>query len=173
MPNTVVDTYSMNINTHKPSHPKDFQVIRQGNPDSFSSKLVAMRAYPKGSVVAPLNGLTAGEKRYTSVQLSENKHIELNSDLVFMNHSCDPSTHMDVDQAAVIALRDIAAGDELTFFYPSTEWDMAQPFSCWCKSKKCVSTVNGAKYLSTEVLNQFPLSNHIKKLAKERDSVKA
>lgn len=24
-------------------------------------------------------------------------------------------------------------GDELTFFYPSTEWSMAQPFDCLCK----------------------------------------
>ena len=30
------------------------------------------------------------------------------------------------------ALRPISEGDELTFFYPSTEWAMAEPFECGC-----------------------------------------
>lgn len=33
------------------------------------------------------------------------------------------------------ALRDIKEGDVLEFFYPSTEWDMAQPFECSCGAK--------------------------------------
>ncbi|PHZ16343.1 SET domain-containing protein, partial [Rhizopus microsporus ATCC 52813] len=141
-----------------------FKVVRQGTPGEFSSKLVAERAFPKGSVIAELKGLTPGEKRYSSVQVSENEHIELNSDLLYMNHSCDPSAIMDVDRMAVTANKDIAPGDELTFFYPSTEWDMAQPFSCWCGSSKCIKTVQGAQYLSTQVLNQFHLSKHITEL---------
>ncbi|KAL0090800.1 hypothetical protein J3Q64DRAFT_1014645 [Phycomyces blakesleeanus] len=151
------------------THPGYFRIIRQGPPEAFSSKLVAERDYPKGSVIAPLEGLTFGEKRYSSVQVSENEHVELNSDLVFMNHSCDPTTHMDVEKRAVTALKDIKAGDEMFFFYPSTEWDMAQPFQCWCSTSKCIKTVRGAKYLSSKELEQFTISAHIAKLAKERD----
>lgn len=33
------------------------------------------------------------------------------------------------------ALRDIQPGDELSFFYPSTEWEMAQGFECKCGAK--------------------------------------
>lgn len=124
MPNTVPETDI--IVNGKPTHPGDFKVVRQGSPESFSSRLVAERAFPKGAVIANLQGLTPGPKRYSTVQISETEHIELNSDLVFMNHSCDPSTHMDVDKRAVVASRDVAAGDELTFFYPSTEWDMGK-----------------------------------------------
>lgn len=124
MPNTAPESYGEIIVNGKPTHPNDFQVVRNGPPESFSSKLVALRAFPKGSVIAPLEGLTPNKKRYSTVQISKTEHIELNSDLVFMNHSCDPSTLMDVDKMVVSATRDIAEGDELTFFYPSTEWDM-------------------------------------------------
>jgi hypothetical protein len=31
----------------------------------------------------------------------------------------------------------IEVGQELTFFYPSTEWDMAQGFECICGTATC------------------------------------
>lgn len=43
-------------------------------------------------------------------------------------------------------------GDELTFFYPSTEWDMAQPFDCHCGSENCLGKVRGASELTREEL---------------------
>ncbi|KAI8991009.1 hypothetical protein BDF20DRAFT_811117 [Mycotypha africana] len=169
MPNTVLENYGRIFVSDKPTHPDDFRVVCQGPPESFTSKLVAQRAFTKGAVIAHMEGLTPGDKRYSTVQISKDKHIELNSDLVFMNHSCDPSAHMDVDGMVVSALKDILPGDELTFFYPSTEWDMAQPFTCWCGAAKCIEVVRGAHYLSSEILKQFPLSEHIKDLLKERD----
>lgn len=62
--------------------------------------------------------------------------MELNSDMVYINHSCAPNVAMDVDRMVVRALEDIAIGEELSFFYPSTEWEMEQPFECWCNSDK-------------------------------------
>jgi len=32
-------------------------------------------------------------------------------------------------------------GDDITFFYPSTEWDMAQGFDCNCGAKVCLTAV--------------------------------
>ena len=37
------------------------------------------------------------------------------------------------DSMTYECLKDIKAGDELRFFYPATEWEMAQPFSCICQ----------------------------------------
>jgi hypothetical protein len=31
--------------------------------------------------------------------------------------------------------RGLAEGQDITFFYPSTEWDMAQGFDCSCGAK--------------------------------------
>ncbi|CEP19225.1 hypothetical protein [Parasitella parasitica] len=153
------------------SHPGLFKVLRQGDATSFSSKLVAERDFEKGTTIADLTGLTPGPKRYSSVQISAIEHVELNSDLLYLNHSCDPSTYLDVSKRAIVALKDIKQGDELTFFYPSTEWDMAQAFDCWCGAAKCIGRVNGARHLSTESLEQFTLSEHVIQLLKDRDSV--
>lgn len=116
----------------QPSHPGLFKVLRQGDPASFSSKLVAERDFNKGETIADLTGLTPGPKRYSSVQISATEHVELNSDLLYLNHSCDPSTYLDVTKKAIVALKPIKQGEELTFFYPSTEWDMGKSAAVIC-----------------------------------------
>ena len=40
--------------------------------------------------------------------------------------------------------RPLRVGDKLTFFYPSTEWTMAQPFECRCGSAGCLGVIRGA-----------------------------
>lgn len=88
--------------------------------------------------------------RYSSVQVGRNSHIELNSDLVYINHSCAPNVKFDVQQRRVLALHDLSIGTELNFFYPSTEWEMQQPFECWCGSDKCLKRIQGAKFLTAD-----------------------
>ena len=63
--------------------------------------------------------------------------------LSFVNHGCEPNVAFDVERSALIALSPIAPGDELTFFYPSTEWAMASPFDCVCGSPRCLGRVAG------------------------------
>ncbi|KAI9207054.1 uncharacterized protein BJ171DRAFT_579406 [Polychytrium aggregatum] len=124
----------------------------------FNSKLVAVRDFQKGDVVAPIEGITYGvEKRWSSI--SENEHIELNSELLYMNHSCDPSVHVNTSAMQVVALKDIRAGDDVTFFYPSSEWSMSQAFPCWCGSSKCIKTISGAETLHGNPL--FKVEDHV------------
>ncbi len=66
----------------------------------------------------------------------------------YMNHACDPSTV--IRDREVIALRDIAAGADVTFDYNTTEWDMAEPFACRCGAAGCVGFVRGARHLTPE-----------------------
>ncbi|KNE66063.1 hypothetical protein AMAG_10326 [Allomyces macrogynus ATCC 38327] len=155
-----------NAAAYKPTHPALFKVVF-GKQD-FSSKLVTTRAFAKGEVVAKIEGTTFAKKRYTTVQVGKDSHIELNSDLVYMNHSCNPSASMDTDQMAVVATRDLAAGDELTFFYPSSEWDMDQPFDCWCGAPLCIKRVQGAKHIPADVLSRYWVASHIKALKDEQ-----
>ena len=59
--------------------------------------------------------------------------------IVPVNHSCDPNVEMDLSSANgedwhVRAVKDIAMGDDITYFYPSTEWVSSQPFHCSCMS---------------------------------------
>lgn len=137
-----------------------YRVVR-GADKEYTSKLVASCPFKKGDILEVIKGATFGDKRYTTVQINEREHIELNSDIVYLNHSCDPTCIIDVKSMVVRLIKDVPYGGELTFFYPSTEWDMDQPFKCWCKSSECIDNVNGAKYLSKDLLSKYFINEHI------------
>ncbi|KAJ9641381.1 hypothetical protein H2199_005351 [Coniosporium tulheliwenetii] len=101
---------------------------------------------------------------------SRDTHIELNSDLVFCNHSCDPSVEFDMERFEVRVVKDRAlkAGEAVTFFYPSSEWEMAQPFECECGSGRCRGTISGAKDMRDGDLEGYWLNGHIVGLLEER-----
>ena len=84
----------------------------------FSSKMVTRKAFKKDEVIAQLKGTSQAAKAWTSVQVGKDLHMELNSEFVFMNHSCDPSVGIRTANLEIVALKDLKAGDEITFFYP-------------------------------------------------------
>jgi len=79
-----------------------------------------------------------------------------------MNHSCNPNTILDTARMLVFASRDIAVGEELTFFYPSTEWEMSAPFVCMCGAPNCIHVVAGARFLPASTLENYYLNRHIR-----------
>lgn len=101
---------------------------------------------------------------YLTVQVGHNKHILLKPQfLQYINHSCDPNVFFDTTAMQVVALTTIEPGEEFRFFYPSTEWEMNQPFVCNCGSSNCLQLINGASQLSDETLSQYRLSDYIRK----------
>ncbi|MGC4035564.1 MAG: SET domain-containing protein-lysine N-methyltransferase [Chitinophagaceae bacterium] len=88
--------------------------------------------------------------------------------LRYTNHSCAPNIFFDTAKLEVVCLRPVQVGEEMTFFYPSSEWDMAQPFECCCGTKECLGTIQGAKYLSDEVLKTYTLTDYIQHKLKTR-----
>ncbi|MFM7718153.1 MAG: SET domain-containing protein [Actinomycetota bacterium] len=69
------------------------------------------------------------------------------SDEWFMNHSCDANTGVTPDRSNV-ALRDIAAGEELTYDYATTECDedWRLEVECRCGAADCRGTVTGSDW---------------------------
>ena len=61
----------------------------------------------------------------------------------------------------VVALRAINVGEEMTFFYPATEWDMSQTFACNCKTPQCLGNIRGGKHLSAEEANRYRLNEYV------------
>jgi hypothetical protein len=57
--------------------------------------------------------------------------------------------------------RDLKKGDALTFFYPSSEWDMAQPFDCTCGESVCKGVIDGAGRMEDEVVRGYWLNEYI------------
>ena len=125
--------------------------------------LFSLRPYWEGEVIAEFSaGTIAPEPTYLTVQVAAGKHITLQPEhLQYTNHSCDPNVFFDTTRMQLVALRDIASEEELVFFYPSTEWDMEQPFSCYCGSPRCLGTIRGAAYLSPETISRYRFTSYI------------
>lgn len=78
----------------QPSHPHLLQVIVSDNEAEFTSKSVSTATAAPFGVVAKLSFppcTLADEPAYSTVQIGRNRHLELNSDLLYLNHSCEPS----------------------------------------------------------------------------------
>jgi hypothetical protein len=106
------------------------------------------------------------------VQVSGTQHIELNSDLLYANHSCAPSLEFDMQRWEIRVSRDRAlrVGDPLTFFYPSTEWEMAQAFQCGCGAgARCRGWIRGARDMGRAGLQGYWVNQHVLELLKEEE----
>jgi SET domain-containing protein len=105
------------------------------------------------------------------------KAIQIDADLYldpkhhvwgFLNHSCEPNTMFDSENFQIFAIRDIMAGEEITYNYCTTEFDLLaknEHFSCRCGSKNCIGTISGFKHLPQELKVQLKpyLANYLKK----------
>lgn len=126
--------------------------------------LVARQDFKRGEVIYQIPAEKVSDKpnRFT-VQMDRSLHTEVGK-LSALNHSCNPNVILDMEKMVVVACRDIKAGDELSFFYPSTEWEMAAPFICLCGSPSCIHVVAGARFLPLSTLENHYLNRHIREM---------
>ncbi|KAF2760270.1 hypothetical protein EJ05DRAFT_278260 [Pseudovirgaria hyperparasitica] len=140
-------------------------------PGDFASRAVSKVTLPAGALFTPIKGITPATPSYLTVQTGPTSHISLNSDLQYINHSCRPTVEFDMAKNEIRVARDLKGGlkegDELSFFYPSSEWNMDQPFQCRCKDVQCLGSIQGAKYLGENDMKRFWFNDHILKM-KER-----
>ena len=176
---TVLDTSVTRCRTH------DLGVMRTRG----EFRLVAVHAIAAGEKLFEIEGDLQPRPSRFSVQIGEDVHIDLGPDHAteeildryfwrFMNHSCDPNAF--VRDRDVFAQRDIEPWESVTFNYNTTEWCMAEPFSCQCGETQCLGVIKGFKHLTTaqrERLRPF-LATHLvpwlpKKAANRASSPKA
>lgn len=148
-----------------------FAVVRQ-NIVNNQKGFFANRSYKPGEMVAEFSaGDILSEPTYLTVQIGIDKHIMLQPEhLQYINHSCDPNVFFDTYTMQVVALRDIGEGDEMTFFYPSTEWDMSQPFTCLCGSANCLGEIRGAAHISPDIISRYKLTRFIQQQLHDRSN---
>jgi hypothetical protein len=134
--------------------------------------LHAGRAFKAQQVITSFKAAAVLKKpTYLTVQTGLSTHITLSPGfLQFCNHSCSPNTFFDTSRLEFIALQNIEPGDELTFFYPSTEWKMQQPFSCNCNTRNCLGTITGAAFLPSSVLKKYWLTDFIQQQLSQQSS---
>ena len=111
--------------------------------------LITKQAYKKGEIICeiPTEKLFDKANRYT-VQIARDQHTEVGK-LSALNHSCDPNVILDTENLLMVARRDIEKGEELSFFYPATEWEMDAPFICLCGASNCIPCRGGRAFPAT------------------------
>jgi hypothetical protein len=150
----------------KTAKPEDVPVLKVVKRRSaIGARLVAARPILAGTSFFQFRGArVVSRPTYQTVQVSPDRHAFPVGSLVYLNHSCQPNVIVDTKDMVCWAVRDIARGEELSYFYPSTEWVMARPFLCLCGAENCIRIVAGARQLSADVLSRYFINEHIREL---------
>ncbi|OTA96664.1 hypothetical protein M434DRAFT_66929 [Hypoxylon sp. CO27-5] len=155
----------------QPSHPDIQDVII--NEHEFTSKSLSKISLPPFGLYAKMEFppcTFASAPTYATVQCGRDKHLNLNSDLLYINHSCEPSLIFDTANMNIIAgPNGLRAGEELTVRH-LTPIPMAQPFDCLCGKPTCRGRIGGAKDMTKAELEGVWLNGHILELLKEQDN---
>ena len=140
------------------------------NTTTGQNALIGLRDFDAGEVIQPFAAATThSEPTYLTIQKADDVHFTLSPTfLQYVNHSCDPNAFFDTDNMQFVAVKPISRGDEFTFFYPSSEWHMAQPFKCFCGSPNCLGTISGADSIPEDKLAQYKLTGYIENKLRER-----
>jgi len=143
------------------------------NNASSQKSLHAAVSFKPGDVICTFRAdVTQSYASYLTVQTGTDRHITLNPGfLQYINHSCAPTVFFDTAKMELVCLQAMQPGDEFTFFYPSTEWEMAQPFVCNCGNKGCLQLINGASHLSVETLSKYKLTDFIRQQVRQKLSL--
>ncbi|MBL0233941.1 MAG: SET domain-containing protein [Chitinophagaceae bacterium] len=132
--------------------------------------LFVTRPFSTGELISDFTaGTIAAEPTYLTVQVGEQKHITLVPEhLQYINHSCEPNVFFDTSTMKLVALRDIKKDEELSFFYPSTEWEMTQSFQCYCGHASCLGTIKGAAFLNEEARKKYRFTDFIQHMLNKK-----
>jgi hypothetical protein len=143
------------------------------NNETNQKSLFAAVSCAPGDVICAFSAATMQSyATYLTVQTGTDRHITLKPEfLQYINHSCSPNAFFNTTSMELVCLQTIQPGDELTFFYPSTEWEMAQPFVCNCGTAACIQLINGASHLSVETLSKYKLTDFIRQQVRQKLSL--
>jgi hypothetical protein len=130
--------------------------------------LFATAAISKGEVVVVKGGyiLTRDQRDRigqalgpTEIQITEDLFIgpsalnEREGGMMHLNHSCEPNLGLQ-GQIVFVAIRDIAAGEELTIDYAMTD-DEPYEMECKCGSETCRKLITGADWQKPELQKKY------------------
>jgi len=103
-----------------------------------------------------LTHLSAIERRYT-VQVEEDLYLVTVRDpepADLVNHSCNPNAGLS-GQIALVALRDIAPGEEVCFDYAMTDGSPYDEFPCACGAPNCRGWVTGNDWMRPDLWRRY------------------
>jgi uncharacterized protein len=130
--------------------------------------LFAKAPIASGSIVAVKGGAVMRTEEWRAletslgsaeIQVSEDLFIaprspdEREGSMVFTNHSCDPNIALQ-GQIVFVAMRDIAAGEELTHDWATTD-DADYKMICNCGTAACRGIITGQDWMRPEIQEKY------------------
>lgn len=115
-----------------------------------------------GEIVAAFGGrcvtrdefdLLPASQQVRSVQIDEHLYMAGTPEpepADFINHSCDPNCALS-GNVVLVALRDIAVGEELGYDYATTDGSDYDEFECACGTALCRGKVSGHDWMLPEL----------------------
>jgi hypothetical protein len=119
-------------------------------PHGFGSRAISV--IPAGTSVATFGGTALTSAEFAPYEAERrSRSLQVNTNLIFLgpptrepgdsiNHSCDPNCGMR-NATTIVAMRDIAVGEELTFDYAMSDASDYDEFECNCGTSLCRSHV--------------------------------
>ena len=124
----------------------------------------ALQDFQPGDLVISAKSMqTCSEPNSHTIQVDWNQHVLMNLPALLLNHVCNSAnlvarrnSHGAYD---FYAHRNVAAKDELTFDYETTEYALQAEFECHCGDSKCRRQLKGFAYHGSDVLQVFGPEN--------------
>ena len=142
--------------------------------------VVAERNFKQGEVIAIWRGSIITEReaialpeieRSQLLQVDENSFLVTSKELLavdYINHSCEPNCGF-TDSTTLVAMREIAAGEAITFDYAMSDTKTIFTFDCWCGSAKCRKKINGDDWRLADLQERYAgwFAPHVARLFKQ------
>lgn len=158
------DTDSSAVDVQKQTEPHCPEGLMLRRIEGKGRGVFAQRDWPAGKKICDCSGYKVTLERVTAMclQVDENVFLQGTGEFDdFVNHSCDPNCviRFENGNAVLYVLKNIKEGEELTFDYNTSDWDMLEQeensgeeltFNCLCQSAFCVGQVKGFRHLTAE-----------------------
>jgi hypothetical protein len=127
--------------------------------------LFSTREFHKGDVLVVFGGRAITRETLERQRNEEGRHALQIGDGIFLqgsadeegewvNHSCDPNLGFE-GQITLVAMRDIATGEEVCFDYAMTDTNDTDEFDCACGGAHCRGRVTGEDWRLPELQRRY------------------
>jgi SET domain-containing protein len=128
--------------------------------------MFAISSIERDEVIAMWGGyiLTTAERyelpeqaEHYTIQIERDLHLTsglIANDANFINHSCNPNAGLS-GQIALVAMRPIAAGEQVCFDYAMSEGDPEMVMACACGQANCRHSVTGDDWQLPDLQNRY------------------
>jgi len=97
------------------------------------------------------------ERQGRSIQIDDDLYLvsaELPEAGDMLNHSCEPNLGL-LGATVLVTLREVAAGEELSFDYATCDSSDYDEFTCACETATCRGTVTGRDWMLPEIQRRY------------------